>query len=275
MIDGKKVAFVFSAGAALGAIEVGMLKSLSERGIEADAVYGTSVGAVNAAGYALLGETGLEKIWSSITGWSSVFSFNWSSLFLCSDGFFNLKPLKKILSSFTGQVPRCPVTICSVDLATGGIVYSKFGDSNYIDSLAASAAIPGTVSPTNGQVDGTIRQKVPLSLAIEDGAEIIYCFLSRPYTDDGLFGTWKPKTRFLQMFQVGYRSLEILCLNTLVSDIQTCIAYNLKPDVDHSKLIDLRVIAPTQSFDSLDFSVSNIAAMIDHGYGVAKTTYPN
>ena len=44
-----QTAFVLSGGAALGAIQVGMLSALYERGIEPDLIVGTSVGAVNGA----------------------------------------------------------------------------------------------------------------------------------------------------------------------------------------------------------------------------------
>jgi hypothetical protein len=42
-------AFVLSGGASLGALQVGMLRALYERGIAADLLVGTSVGALNAA----------------------------------------------------------------------------------------------------------------------------------------------------------------------------------------------------------------------------------
>jgi len=44
-----RTAFVLSGGASLGAIQVGMLRALYERGIRPDLVVGTSVGAVNGA----------------------------------------------------------------------------------------------------------------------------------------------------------------------------------------------------------------------------------
>jgi len=44
-----RTAFVLSGGASLGALQVGMLRALYERGITADVLVGTSVGALNAA----------------------------------------------------------------------------------------------------------------------------------------------------------------------------------------------------------------------------------
>src|SRR3954471_4016659 len=45
----KQTAFVLSGGASLGAIQVGMLRALYERGYRADFFVGTSAGALNAA----------------------------------------------------------------------------------------------------------------------------------------------------------------------------------------------------------------------------------
>ncbi|MEO6512397.1 MAG: patatin-like phospholipase family protein, partial [Nocardioides sp.] len=42
-------AFVLGGGGVLGAVEVGMLRALFERGITPDLVLGTSVGALNGA----------------------------------------------------------------------------------------------------------------------------------------------------------------------------------------------------------------------------------
>src|SRR5438309_1232886 len=44
-----RTAFVLSGGASLGALQVGMLEALYERGITPDFLVGTSVGALNAA----------------------------------------------------------------------------------------------------------------------------------------------------------------------------------------------------------------------------------
>lgn len=43
----RRTAIVLSGGGSLGAVQVGMLRALYERGLEADLIVGTSVGAVN------------------------------------------------------------------------------------------------------------------------------------------------------------------------------------------------------------------------------------
>ena len=50
--DPYEVAFVLGGGGVLGAHEVGMLRALAERGVTADVVLGTSIGAVNGALFA-------------------------------------------------------------------------------------------------------------------------------------------------------------------------------------------------------------------------------
>ena len=62
----KPIGFVFSGGANLGAVQVGMLRALQATGIYPDLVVGSSVGALNAAVVANHGMTKgieiLEKI---------------------------------------------------------------------------------------------------------------------------------------------------------------------------------------------------------------------
>ena len=65
-----KTAFVLAGGGSFGAIQVGMMHSLAARGIEADMVVGSSVGAMNGAYYAgdptLKGVLQLETIWRGL-----------------------------------------------------------------------------------------------------------------------------------------------------------------------------------------------------------------
>src|SRR3982750_4231821 len=64
------VAFVFSGGSSLGALQVGMLRAVLETGIEPDFLVGTSAGALNAAflgrGFTAESVRALAKIWSEL-----------------------------------------------------------------------------------------------------------------------------------------------------------------------------------------------------------------
>src|SRR3954451_24405668 len=48
-----KTAFVLSGGGSLGAMQVGMLRSLLRNGIRPDRIYGTSIGSLNGGAVAL------------------------------------------------------------------------------------------------------------------------------------------------------------------------------------------------------------------------------
>src|SRR5215471_15712795 len=65
-----KTAFVFAGGGSLGAIQVGMLRTLLARGVRPDFVVGSSVGAINASYFAAApdaeGVAALGRIWSGL-----------------------------------------------------------------------------------------------------------------------------------------------------------------------------------------------------------------
>ena len=66
-----RTAFVLSGGASLGAVQVGMLQALYERGIAPDLLVGTSAGALNAAFVASRPQTAatagqLARIWRGL-----------------------------------------------------------------------------------------------------------------------------------------------------------------------------------------------------------------
>jgi len=65
-----KTAFVFAGGGSLGAVEVGMLRTLNEAEVTADFVVGSSAGAINAAHFAgdptADGIRRFEVVWHSV-----------------------------------------------------------------------------------------------------------------------------------------------------------------------------------------------------------------
>src|SRR5258708_37848309 len=71
MADGAgKTAFVLAGGGSLGAIQVGMLQALAGAGLKPDVIVGSSVGALNAAGFAgdptPQGAARLAQIWRGL-----------------------------------------------------------------------------------------------------------------------------------------------------------------------------------------------------------------
>lgn len=244
-------AFVISGGGARGAFSLGALVGLKSLGIVPDVIYGSSVGAINAFGYTYCGLEKTEEIWRSLRS-SDVMKFNFSSLFLRSDGVYSLSPLIKTMDR-NGKASPGPIVSCavSVDLCTGELrhVYSNEASrTEFIRACAASSAIPAVFSPVDGHIDGGVREIAPVKRAVLDGCDEIYVILNVPAkVSPGKIGNF---------IENGYRALsEILLTEILLSDIKVRRRTNAK------------IIFPETLFvDTLGFDNSTgISKSIAHG----------
>ncbi len=177
-----KTALVFAGGGSYGAIQVGMLHSLAARGISADMVVGSSVGALNGAYYAgnptLKGVLQLETIWRGLTR-HDVFPVTWRTLlgFLRRRDF--LIPHDGIQKLIDDHLPyrnlqdaELPVHIVATDIVTGDSVVLSEGSA--AQAIVASTAIPGAFAPVPYKnfylADGAISSNTPIKIAIAKGA---------------------------------------------------------------------------------------------------------
>jgi NTE family protein len=177
-----KTALVLAGGGSFGAIQVGMMHSLAARGIDADMVVGSSVGAMNGAYYAgdptLKGVLQLETIWRGLqrrdvfpVTWRTLLAFLWRRDFLIPhDG------LQKLIDDHLPyrdlQDAKLPVHIVTTDLVTGDSVVLSEGSA--AQAIVASTAIPGAFAPVRYKdlylADGAISSNTPIRVAIEKGA---------------------------------------------------------------------------------------------------------
>jgi len=182
------VAFVLSGGASLGAIQVGMLRALYERGIAPDVIVGTSAGAMNGAFIASRPQTvatadALAAVWRDLRR-GHVFPLNPLTGLL---GFLgardHLVPASGLRRLIARHVERdaledlpIPLHVVAVDVITGEEVRLSHGV--VADAVLASAAIPGVVAPVRwGErtlMDGGVANNTPISHAVALGAERIY-----------------------------------------------------------------------------------------------------
>jgi NTE family protein len=185
----------------LGAIQVGMLRALYERGIEPDLIVGTSVGAVNGAFIASRPFTPattdeLAEVWRWL-GRGQVFPLNPVTGFL---GFFGARRylvpergLRDLLVEHMEfdrlEQARVPFHVITTDVLTGSEIRLSRGPA--LDAVMASAAIPGVFPPVDWGdrhlMDGGIANHAPISDAVELGAERVYvlstgaaCALAEP-----------------------------------------------------------------------------------------------
>jgi NTE family protein len=181
-------AFVLSGGASLGAIQVGMLRALYERGIAPDVIVGTSAGALNGAFIASRPQTietadALGTIWRDLRR-GQVFPLNPLTGLL---GFLgsrdHLVPDSRLRRLIARHVERerledlsLPFHVVAVDVITGEEL--RLSSGPVVDAVMASASIPAVLPPVSWEdrelMDGGVANNTPISHDVELGADEIY-----------------------------------------------------------------------------------------------------
>lgn len=178
----SKTAFVFAGGGSFGAIHVGMLRSLASRGITADMVVGSSVGALNGAYYAdnptIEGIQRLETIWRGLRR-NDVFPLTWRTMtrflyrrdfLITSDGLRQL--VDQNLTYRNLEDAKIPVHIVATDILSGDAVVLSEGPA--AQAIIASAAVPAAFAPVRFNdlylADGAISSDTPVTVAVAHGA---------------------------------------------------------------------------------------------------------
>ena len=255
-----KTAFVFSGGASLGALEVGMLKALTEYGIQADFVIGTSVGSLNGAFYAYnptaAGVVQLEAIWDEVT-FKNVFSPSpitpVKNLLTFGKHLISPKNLRHLLQKHLPyqkfEETKIPFYAVTTDLKTGREIV--FNRGLVLEALMGSVAIPLVFPPQYMEnfmlFDGGVVNNSPISTAVKLGAERVIVF------PIGYLNT--PDTYPKNLEEVLVRALLYLLTRQLTTD------YHLFKDK-----VDLRIIPspPGLHLNPIDFSRS--AELIQAAY---------
>jgi NTE family protein len=177
------------------------VQALTEHGVVADMLVGTSVGAVNAAWLAgsemgpdAIGQLG--EVWLRtrrqdvfpLRPIAGLFGFTGRTDHLVApNGLRSL--LRRNLSIERLEDATVPVTVIATEVTTGTEVALSSGDA--ADAVTASAAIPGVFPPVHiGQqvlMDGGVANNTPISHAISLGADTIWvlstgyaCGLAKP-----------------------------------------------------------------------------------------------
>lgn len=180
-------AFVLGGGGALGAVQVGMLRALLERGIVPDLLVGCSVGALNAA--FLAQDPSIERVdelevcWRGLQG-RDVFGRSrkqmvWN-LVRRSDHIYEAGALRSLIAAWIPlrdlAASKVHLEVVTTDLDTGESVWHSRGAPAEV--LAASACVPGVFPPVeidgHRHVDGGVLANLPVSRAVELGARRIY-----------------------------------------------------------------------------------------------------
>ena len=240
-----RTAFVLSGGASLGALQVGMLEALYERGIVPDVLVATSVGALNAAFIASRAQTvatarALARVWRDLQR-EDVFPVSLSALVggVCGrrDHLVPDHGLRRLITRYLefddlAGAP-IPLHLVAFDLAEGREVLVSRGPA--LESVIAAASIPGVFPPVRigdlRLVDGGVVNNSPISRAVELGAERIY-----------VLPTGEPSNRRLD-------SAPKTALDAAIHGVQLLVNSRLEADIArYSPAVELVVLpAPNAS----------------------------
>ena len=182
-------AFVLGGGGVLGAVEVGMLRALLERGIRPDLVLGTSVGALNGAMVArdptpavierltelwrgasasrqeVYGDRPLRTVRRAVATGTHIYS---------------AKPLTRRLREEFGdlRIEDLPIRfqVCAASIERAAEHW--FDSGPLVDAVVASAAVPGLLPPARvgdeHYLDGGIVNSIPVGRAVRLGATRVF-----------------------------------------------------------------------------------------------------
>jgi NTE family protein len=182
-VRAPRTAFVLTGGGSRGAVQVGMLRALTARGVRPDFLVGSSVGAVNAAYFAgdasSEGVRRLEGVWLRLRR-ADVFPATCAralrGLLGRPDHMIDPMPLRRLLEYHIPyrRLDEAPIPchVIATDLVDGSAVRLSAGP--VIDAVLASAAIPGVFPPVRvgGRllVDGDVASRSPIAAAVTLGA---------------------------------------------------------------------------------------------------------
>ena len=232
------IGFVLTGGASLGAVQVGMLQALAQRGIRPDFLIGSSAGALNAAFLAgtdwPASTVELERIWLGLrrrdvfpmAPMSSLLALIGRREYVVSRS--SVQALIRTNISYQHlEDATVPVHVMATDVLSGAEVRISRGP--VLEALSASTAIPGVFSPVrighHYLMDGGIANNAPISHAIELGAAVVYV-LPAGYA----CGLKKPPGSALGM---AVHALSLVLNQNLVESLERC-----------SGSADIRVVPP-------------------------------
>ncbi len=171
-----KIGLALGSGGARGWSHIGVIRALEERGIYADVVAGTSMGALVGAAY-VGGQLDVLEGWArSITArrLATMIDVN-----LTSGGLVEAKQVVKFFNRLDMPTliedQKIPYMAIATDMRTGREVWLQKGP--IVEAMRASISLPGIISPVHHNdrwlLDGGLTNPLPVSACRAMGADVI------------------------------------------------------------------------------------------------------
>ena len=287
---------VLAGGSVKGAFQAGVMKAMMERGYQPDAVYGVSVGSLNAAYF--VNQLGMQALTGgpiSFTDASqdlcdfwetritspkclskpfNIFQLGLMALRKKFKGLVDTQPLRNLLTEVLSirNLHASPISlkIGAVNIMDGTVYYVDASEEYFLDYLMASSAVPilMPVVKINGEtrrsfLDGALRDVAPIKKAVDDGASHIVCISCHMESIEG----------------GHFDSGDLLALVDRVMDIAVNEILNadIKEVMISNTTIDIQSIRPLQplTIDIQNFNKMDIRRMLELGYQVGQDSKIN
>lgn len=183
--DAPRTAWVLGGGGVHGAVEVGMLRALVERGMRPDVVLGTSVGALNGAMYAADPDAAVARLTSLWADFEHTNPFEASLLEQAGTvarTWTHLHGNHRLRRLLLEHLPvrrfeDLDVPFSCVAASIEDAAARWFDRGELVPALLASTAIPGLLPPVEidgrHHLDGGLVDSIPVDRAVLLGAERI------------------------------------------------------------------------------------------------------
>ena len=287
---------VLAGGSVKGAFQAGVMKAMMERGYQPDAVYGVSVGSLNAAYFVnQLGMQALtggpisftdasQDLWDfwetritspkSLSKPFNIFQLGLTALRKKFKGLVDTQPLRNLLTEVLSirNLHASPIDlkIGAVNIMDGTVYYVDASEEYFLDYLMASSAVPilMPVVKINGEtrrsfLDGALRDVAPIKKAVDDGASHIVCISCHMESIEG----------------GHFDSGDLLALVDRVMDIAVNEILNadIKEVMISNTTIDIQSVRPLQplTIDIQNFNKMDIRRMLELGYQVGQDSKIN
>lgn len=180
-------AFVLGGAGNMGAVQLGMLRALLERGVVPDVVVGCSVGALNGAAVASAPDLDtlarLEALWLDVSRhdvWPAGAATSVVQLLRRRPAINGNEGLRQVVDRFLPGATFADLRVPFACVATSldGGCERWFADGPLADAILASSALPALLPPVEIEgelyIDGATVNVVPLAKAMEMGATRLF-----------------------------------------------------------------------------------------------------